>query len=366
MATFIRLAADAAQRLLARATQVQTANREAQLQRERDARTVPKAKAERAKKRPDTVAPVRGGLWEPAERLRTFSRPVLPEGVALGWVYVGNNNDTPGDEVGFVWYECADRSQRITTSFDYAGVASSRFHVFPVGGDVLIVIHTDAYIGASGTRWQAAVLSRTAVREITVPEAFKTAWDNTTASAISDNNITFAIANYNFSPFFNRMPTDVEENVTEGESAIAGTPGWYPLLINPPTADAIATFNAEGDRGTYAWAKRNFLSALTTPTYGLAQCVRAESCPLGRVDIDKLPTQPIDDEFPSTVDPSEFVPSGVRPFVVATSVPQPSSNYSGVMLPEPGRPIFAWDWGQPSYCRSQLLALGFTAADLTP
>ena len=26
----------------------------------------------------------------------------------------------------------------------------------------------------------------------------------------------------------------------------------------------------------------------------------------------------------------------------------------------------AWDWGKPSYCRSQLLALGFTEADLTP
>jgi len=25
-----------------------------------------------------------------------------------------------------------------------------------------------------------------------------------------------------------------------------------------------------------------------------------------------------------------------------------------------------WDWGKPSYCRQQLLALGFTAADLTP
>jgi hypothetical protein len=26
----------------------------------------------------------------------------------------------------------------------------------------------------------------------------------------------------------------------------------------------------------------------------------------------------------------------------------------------------AWDWGRPGYCRQQLLALGFTAADLTP
>ena len=29
-------------------------------------------------------------------------------------------------------------------------------------------------------------------------------------------------------------------------------------------------------------------------------------------------------------------------------------------------PMFYWDWGAPSYCYEQLLALGFTSADLTP
>ena len=29
-------------------------------------------------------------------------------------------------------------------------------------------------------------------------------------------------------------------------------------------------------------------------------------------------------------------------------------------------PTFFWDWGQPAYCREQLLALGFTTADLVP
>jgi hypothetical protein len=28
--------------------------------------------------------------------------------------------------------------------------------------------------------------------------------------------------------------------------------------------------------------------------------------------------------------------------------------------------IYAWDWDQPAYCRAQLLALGFTEANLTP
>jgi hypothetical protein len=28
--------------------------------------------------------------------------------------------------------------------------------------------------------------------------------------------------------------------------------------------------------------------------------------------------------------------------------------------------FYAWDWGKPAYCRQQLFALGFTAADLTP
>jgi hypothetical protein len=28
-------------------------------------------------------------------------------------------------------------------------------------------------------------------------------------------------------------------------------------------------------------------------------------------------------------------------------------------------PSFTWDWGRPGYCRQQLLALGFTAAEFT-
>jgi hypothetical protein len=35
--------------------------------------------------------------------------------------------------------------------------------------------------------------------------------------------------------------------------------------------------------------------------------------------------------------------------------------------PEDGYTLFwHYDWGKSSYCRQQLLALGFTAADLTP
>jgi len=61
--------------------------------------------------------------------------------------------------------------------------------------------------------------------------------------------------------------------------------------------------------------------------------------------------------------------------------PQPSDTYPQVAawrqgakinFPKPRQakndPILAiyWDWGQPAYCRSQLLALGFTEEDLTP
>jgi hypothetical protein len=31
-----------------------------------------------------------------------------------------------------------------------------------------------------------------------------------------------------------------------------------------------------------------------------------------------------------------------------------------------GLNALAWDWSKPAYCRQQLLALGFTSADLTP
>ena len=51
----------------------------------------------------------------------------------------------------------------------------------------------------------------------------------------------------------------------------------------------------------------------------------------------------------------------------------PPSNYSTgnkkltlVAMATPPYVLYSWNWGKPAYCRSQLIALGFTPADLTP
>jgi hypothetical protein len=56
--------------------------------------------------------------------------------------------------------------------------------------------------------------------------------------------------------------------------------------------------------------------------------------------------------------------------IIAQSIMDEVSSLYSVSSPG-GAPTFyplycTWDWGKPSYCRQQLLALGFTTADLTP
>lgn len=60
-----------------------------------------------------------------------------------------------------------------------------------------------------------------------------------------------------------------------------------------------------------------------------------------------------------------------RPVDLQTPVADGSLRASGArpVIEDPGFTVpilHAWNWGQEAYCRQQLLALGFTAADLTP
>lgn len=73
---------------------------------------------------------------------------------------------------------------------------------------------------------------------------------------------------------------------------------------------------------------------------------------------------------------TEFIPTRVNfdltnnPDVEDPEVPTYKRNKAGdvVFPPEmvPLAAFAAWDWGKPGYCQEQLLALGFTAEDLTP
>ena len=78
--------------------------------------------------------------------------------------------------------------------------------------------------------------------------------------------------------------------------------------------------------------------------------------------------------FDATSNPDDPVPV-YRPFrpkvklfteVVPFSWVQDGTTFNAFTWGLNANVFGAWDWGKPSYCRSQLLALGFTEADLTP
>ena len=55
------------------------------------------------------------------------------------------------------------------------------------------------------------------------------------------------------------------------------------------------------------------------------------------------------------------------PITNSSVLSHPYNNYPGIGYDYTTTvDLQAWDWGRPGYCRQQLYALGFTAADLTP
>jgi hypothetical protein len=86
------------------------------------------------------------------------------------------------------------------------------------------------------------------------------------------------------------------------------------------------------------------------PKY-LGECVLATSCPTGFLDFDVTSTAPTD--YYLAMDEALFARSQVK----RITIPDIDPGYNR---------IAAWDWGRPGLCSAQLIALGFTTADLTP
>ena len=153
------------------------------------------------------------------------------------------------------------------------------------------------------------------------------------------------------------------------EAAIP-TPAWVPGGIRTDNGGqtyyvVYGTFDANNPNPISARAnsKRRFelgygisagvyqelgATAPAVPTFALGACQLTGTC-----------TIPTGDKygFDLTKNPDDPTPIYKR------------NREGDVIVPSPrtvGQLLAAWDWGNPAYCRSQLLALGFTTADLTP
>jgi hypothetical protein len=133
------------------------------------------------------------------------------------------------------------------------------------------------------------------------------------------------------------------------------TPGVYSFLSsyrgNPPSSS-----------NNYATIKSEYLASAPTARKLLAPCVLPGSCPTngfqerastGQSFITFDSTMNIPTTSTTQLDPSDF-----RRATRRIDLADVDFSYQ--------KAAYAWDWGEPAYCRQQLLALGFSNADLTP
>jgi hypothetical protein len=127
------------------------------------------------------------------------------------------------------------------------------------------------------------------------------------------------------------------------------TPAIYRFIQGPMTIDS--------DSVNYAFMRTNYFP--NAPNFYLGECqvedvvngkVVKTSCTDEKVGFDVTRTQPV------TL--STEIPASDFRMNAKYDVPLNGASRSSV--------LYAWDWDKPSFCRQQALALGFSAADLTP
>lgn len=143
---------------------------------------------------------------------------------------------------------------------------------------------------------------------------------------------------------------------TDWHSSMGAATFYSPAVFTFLNGISPAILDDYADNIQYAYIKSTYLSSAPTPNKFLAPCVLSGSCPYDpatntdSIGFDRTFIQPSNIE--TAMAPSDFSASGIRAPVVGRGVDE--------------QIIYAYDWNQPAYCRQQLLALGFTAADLTP
>lgn len=313
--------------------------------------------------------------------------PVTPsDGVALAHYYgLGiNYSADPEHDIDEYVYETGSRNTSLTDSIIISeGNFSNlwpRHRVFPAGGNNGILIVENLKI----LRWnetrpfpgyiKAYVFSNSAIREITVPQTFKTAymnsiWFNVWPPQVYDPASTYTPTDLTAKYWYTNWRASgygMLEAIGDGDPGgfdsgyIIGTPAIYTMLNM--TSFPAANFNSGLPYSSWLttfpqWAQTNLFSDLTPPEYQLGFCHTTGSCPVGQFDINKYPAPPT--VLPSS-NPALWEESSIPPITYNSSLPYPDDTNG------PDSFVFVWDWGQPEYCRQQLLALGFSEADLTP
>jgi len=295
----------------------------------------------------------------------------VSDGIGLAWLYQAPGA-LNGLETDLFAVESSSRNTSVTFELNVGNndVFGTGYSIvaLPCGGDNMIIIVTsDVRLYPGDTRqftpdYKALVVSRNAVRMIGIPAAFRSRWISSDVPRIwpptaehlypvlsQYDYFMESVRNYGFS-------YSLAHGAPVGELTAAyslHTPGWYSLLNG--TLESVSTFQDMSSTIAY---KESLLSAAPRPAYELAFCVRNASCPIGRFGIDRYPAQPDTTEI---YDPLLWRASGIKSISFDANAASPSGFNT-----EDRIYMATWDWDQPAYCRQRLLALGFTAADLTP
>jgi hypothetical protein len=143
---------------------------------------------------------------------------------------------------------------------------------------------------------------------------------------------------------------------------VAGTRFYSPGVFSLLNDFDVTGLEENSDYSNYSEIKSTYLSSAPLPGRIAAPCVRG-GCPVDSQN-----------GFNSTTPADSYVTFDITRTIPATMTTALSDsvfskgnariNLAGVTADH--LVFYAWDWGKPAYCRQQLFALGFTAADLTP
>jgi hypothetical protein len=176
-------------------------------------------------------------------------------------------------------------------------------------------------------------------------------WSYGIGNLVSDYHPSISDVNF-YSPGIFSFLTGFDGNLIEGN---ANYQNWF---------NAAGGYDIYSD---YSNLKTEYLALAPTPSRFLSPCsAPATACPAnaylgsGNRGTDTISTFDITTTTPTRIDEPMAAAAFRRGTARARiNVTPPDATASHVVA-------VAWDWGNPRYCRQQLLTLGFTAADLTP
>lgn len=277
------------------------------------------------------------------------------------------------------WFEPTNRSSRtelLTDAIDASGDWYPYAYVLPAGESNTIVVfakmgYSDRFFPRPELDWPALVVSATGIRQINAPEAFKQASVRSGATGANSlfylfpnaNDTDGAVISYAFDPDIPTPDLPPALDLQTWGYRMTGTPGIYSLL-NYENAYSVVFEN------TTAWARSTFLVDAPVPSYGLSSCgqLSGRPCSVNGYRFYRTAGVPENKIF---YDQPGFTPAGIPEiyFDVNNPLRPEPRRYATVSEPR-GRLnpsyLITWDWGQPNYCRQQLLSLGFSISDLTP